>query len=304
MKKSQIKNYIFLFLAATIWGIAFVAQSVAADYIQPFTFNAIRCLLGSLVLIPVTCFFNMPEKKEIPSKGSATVRKFFSKDAIWGGLVCGSFLFAGVTLQQFGIALTTAGKAGFISAFYIVLVPVTGIFLHKKIRPLIWLCILLAITGLYLLCMKEGFSIQIGDLYLLLGALAFAGHILSIDHFVQKVNGVFLSMEQFFVCGILCSICMFFFEQPDLHQIYLAKVPLLYAGILSCGGAYTLQILGQKDMNPAIASLILSLESVISVIAGWLFLKESLSSKEFAGCCLMFLSITLTCIPDKTSEKI
>lgn len=294
MKKSQIRNCILLFLAASIWGIAFVAQSVAADYIQPFTFNSIRCLLGGFVLIPIVLFFHKQDRKKTP---------LFSKDALLGGLVCGICLFSGAMLQQVAIQTTTAGKAGFITAFYIVLVPVAGIFLHKKIRPLIWLCVVLALTGLYLLCMEEGFSIQTGDFYLLLCALSFTAHILFIDYFVEIVNGVFLSMEQFFVCGILCTIFMFIFEKPDLHQIYLARIPLLYAGIMSCGVAYTFQILGQKNMNPAIASLILSLESVVSVVAGWLILKETMSPKEIVGCCLMFLAIALTCLPDKTSHR-
>ena len=303
MKKSQIKNCIFLFLAATIWGVAFVAQSIAADFIKPFTFNAVRCFIGGCVLIPVVFFFSKKEQSKNASNHSKSDQKLFHKDAIIGGIVCGICLFAGATLQQFGIQLSTAGKAGFITAFYIVLVPVTGIFLHKKIRPLVWFCVLLALTGLYLLCIKEGFSIGIGDLYLFLCALAFTAHILLIDHFVQKVNGVVLSMEQFFVCGIFCSVFMFAMEKPNLHQIYLARVPILYAGIMSCGVAYTFQILGQRNMNTTIASLILSLESVVSALAGWLILKEYLSSKELLGCCLMFIAIALTCVPEKTTKK-
>ena len=301
MKKSQIKNCIFLFLAATIWGVAFVAQSVAADYIKPFTFNAIRCLIGGFVLIPIVIFFSGKGKGEGLPDAPDGRNQLFNKDALIGGLVCGLCLFAGAMLQQFGIELSTAGKAGFITAFYIVLVPVAGVFLHQKIRSVVWVCVGLALTGLYLLCIKEGFSVGMGDLYLLLCALAFTGHILFIDYFVQKVNGVLLSMEQFFVCGILCSVFMFLFEKPDLHQIYLARVPILYAGIMSCGVAYTFQIVGQKDMNPAVASLILSLESVISALAGWLILKERLTPKELAGCCLMFVAIALTCVPDKSA---
>ena len=298
MKKSQIKNCIFLFLAATIWGVAFVAQSIAADFIKPFTFNAVRCLIGGCVLIPVVFFFSKKDNQG-SANSSEHNQKLFHKDSIIGGIVCGICLFAGATLQQFGIELSTAGKAGFITAFYIVLVPVTGIFLHKKVRPIVWFCVLLALTGLYLLCIKEGFSIGVGDLYLFLCALAFTAHILFIDHFVQKVNGVILSMEQFFVCGILCSIFMFLMEKPDLHQIYLARVPILYAGVMSCGIAYTFQILGQRNMNTTIASLILSLESVVSALAGWLILRESLTAKELIGCGLMFVAIALTCVPEK-----
>ena len=304
MKKSQIKNCIFLFLAATIWGVAFVAQSIAADYIKPFTFNAVRCLIGGFVLIPVVIVFSKMESATSLKPNTNVTQNLFHKDAIIGGIVCGICLFAGAMLQQYGIERSTAGKAGFITAFYIVLVPVMGIFLHKKIRPLVWCSVFLALIGLYLLCIKEGFSIGMGDLFLFLCALAFTAHILFIDYFVQKVNGVVLSMEQFFVCGILCSIFMFLMEKPDLHQIYLARVPILYAGIMSCGVAYTFQIIGQKNMNTTIASLILSLESVVSALAGWLILQERLTTKELLGCGLMFVAIALTCIPEKNTTSI
>ncbi|MBR1693223.1 MAG: DMT family transporter, partial [Lachnospiraceae bacterium] len=212
-------------------------------------------------------------------------------------------LFAGSMLQQYGIAYTTVGKAGFITAFYIVLVPIVGLFFRKRVRPLIWCSVLLALAGLYLLCINEGFSVNRGDFFLLLGAFAFTGHILSIDHFVQQSNGVLLSMTQFFVCGILCSFFMFLIEKPELQQLLLAKVPLLYAGILSCGVAYTLQVVGQKDMNPTVASLILSLESVVSALSGWVILGQSLSRKELAGCVLMFIAILLTCLPERSQAE-
>lgn len=295
MKKTQVRHSIFLLLAASIWGMAFVAQSVASDYIGPFTFNAIRCLMGGLVLIPVYLTFQK-NKASLRPADTASARGGYRAA---GGIVCGLCLFGGSMLQQYGIAYTSVGKAGFITAFYIVLVPIMGLFFHKKVRLLIWCSVLLALAGLYLLCMKEGFSVNRGDLFLLLGAFAFTGHILSIDYFVTGMDGVLLSMEQFWVCGILCSIFMFLIERPDIPQILSAAIPLLYAGILSCGVAYTLQIIGQKDMNPTVASLILSLESVVSALSGWVILHQSLSAREICGCVLMFASIALTCLPEK-----
>lgn len=297
MKKRQLRNGFLLFLAASIWGMAFVAQSVAADHIGPFTFNAIRCILGGFILIPVSLL--LQKNKTFPVRsGQSSLRH-----TLTGGLVCGLCLFAGSMLQQYGIAFTSVGKAGFITAFYIVLVPITGLFFHKKVRLIVWLSVLLALAGLYLLCMKEGFSVNQGDFCLLLGAFAFTGHILSIDHFVKSIDSVFLSMEQFWVCGILCSVFMLLFEKPALSQIMLAKIPLLYAGILSCGVAYTLQVVGQKDMNEAVASLILALESVVSALSGWIILHQALSAKELTGCALMFFAIALTCLPEKEENQ-
>lgn len=294
MKKTQIQHALILLFAATIWGVAFVAQSVAADYVETFTLNGIRCLMGGIVLIPVFAYFNKKEKAD-----SSASKPLFSKDALIGGLICGLCLFAGTCLQQYGIQYTSVGKAGFITALYIVLVPVTGIFFRKKVGLLTWVSIVLALFGLYLLCIKEDFTITKGDFYILLCAFAFTGHILAIDHFVQKVSGVLLSMLQFFVCGVICTVLMFVFEQPDMSMIWAARIPILYAGVMSCGVAYTLQIVGQKGLNPTVASLILSLESVISALAGWVILGENLTLKEIIGCAIMFAAISLTCVPSR-----
>jgi len=322
MNKKQIRHAVYLFLAASIWGMAFVAQSVAADYIRPFTFNAIRCIIGGIVLIPVAVALrrfgpapgshSQGSLQEVLPPSSVRRRKAMhikeaaagQKNLLPGGLICGLCLFAGSMFQQYGIERTTVGKAGFITAFYIVLVPVTGLFFHKKVRPLIWVSIALALTGLFLLSIKfeEGLSIGTGDLLVLLGAFAFTAHILCIDYFVRKVDGLLLSMTQFFVCGILCGIFMFLIEKPDPGQILLAWIPLLYAGILSCGVAYTLQVIGQKDMNPTVASLILSLESVVSALSGWVILHQNLSAKELVGCAFMFLAVVLTCLPERHCE--
>ena len=293
-----------LLLTAAIWGVAFVAQSVGMDYVGPFTFNAVRSLLGGIVLIPCIVLL---KRINAGSKDTAGVAECESGDPagqrkvlLTGGVACGALLCIASNLQQFGIMYTSVGKSGFITAMYIVLVPVLGIFLKKKAGIKIWCSVAIAVGGLYLLCMTDsGFSIQKGDLLLLLGAVIFSFHILTIDYFSPKVDGVKMSCIQFFTCGILSMVCMFLFEQPQIGAILQAWMPIVYAGVLSCGVAYTLQIVGQKGMNPTVASLILSMESVISVIAGWLILHQKLSGRELLGCVLMFAAIILVQLPER-----
>lgn len=293
-----------LLLTAAIWGVAFVAQSVGMDYVGPFTFNTVRSLIGGIVLIPCIVLL---KRINAGSKDTAGAAECVSGDTsgqrkvlLTGGVACGVLLCIASNLQQFGIMYTSVGKSGFITAMYIVLVPVVGIFLKKKAGVKIWCSVAIAVCGLYLLCMTDnGFSIQKGDLLLLLGALVFSFHILSIDYFSPKVDGVKMSCIQFFTCGILSMVCMFLFEQPQIGAILQAWMPIVYAGVLSCGVAYTLQIVGQKGMNPTVASLILSMESVISVIAGWLILHQKLSGRELLGCVLMFVAIILVQLPER-----
>lgn len=301
MKKQQIRNSILLLLAATIWGVAFVAQSVAMDYIGPFTFNCIRSLLGGAVLLPVIGIFSISKKE----KSEKSEEPFFKRNRtlIIGGLCCGLALCIASNLQQIGIVTTSAGKAGFITAFYIVFVPIVNLFFGKKSSFLIWISVALALVGLYLLCITESLSINQGDLYLLLCAIVFTIHILVIDHFSPLVDGVKMSCIQFFVSGILSAIPMFLFEEPSFTQLKAASVSILYAGIMSCGVAYTLQIVGQKNMNPTIASLILSLESVVSVLAGWVILHQTLSVREIIGCILMFGAIIFAQLPAKPAKS-
>ena len=287
----RVKNGVMLFLTAFIWGTAFVAQSVGMDYLEPFTFNGVRSLIGGIALLP--CIWLLHKLNGESKKEES------GKVLLIGGLACGVLLFAASSLQQIGLKYTTAGKAGFITAFYIVIVPVLGIFLHKKIGWKIWLAGVLALAGLYFLCITESFSIGKGDVLIFLCALIFAVHILVIDYFSPKVDGVKMSCIQFLVCGILSLPFMFTIETPKAAAMTAAWMPLLYAGVLSCGVAYTLQILGQKNVNPAVASLILSLESCFSVLAGWIVLGERLSLRESAGCVLMFAAIILAQLPDK-----
>ena len=292
MKKEQIRGLLLLLLAAIIWGSAFVAQSVGMDYVGPFTFNSVRSLIGGFVLIPCIAFLNRGKQKK---KMNATDKKRL----LIGGICCGIVLTLGSTLQQIGIMYTSVGKAGFITAFYIIIVPILGLFLGKKCGLSIWISVLIALVGLYFLCITESFSIGKGDIYVFIGAIAFSIHILVIDHFTQFNDGVKMSCIQFFVCGIICFVPMILFEHPQVSTILQAWQPILYAGVLSCGVAYTLQIVGQKGMNPTIASLILSLESVTSVIAGFIILHQNLSQREMIGCGLMFVAIVLAQLPEK-----
>ena len=291
--KQQIKSSLILLLTATIWGVAFVAQSVGMEYIGPFTFNAIRCVLGGLVLIPVILV--LKKKKETGAENQEKE----DKKTLWaGGIACGVILCIASNLQQFGIMEASVGKSGFFTALYIVMIPVIGIFIGKRPGIKLWFCVALAVVGMYLLCMKDGsFTIERADIMLLLCALAFSFHILVVDYFSPKVDGVKMSRIQFFVCGVLSAVGMLFTETPDISNIQAAWLPLLYAGLLSCGVGYTLQIVGQKGINPVIASLIMSLESVISALAGWVILGQVLSPKEILGCVLMFVAIIITQIP-------
>lgn len=292
MQKSGLKNIVMLFLAALIWGFAFVAQSAGMNYVGPFTFNAVRCLIGALVLVPVALLYK-PEQ----AKGTR-------KTLLLGGISCGVFLGVATNLQQIGIMTTSVGKAGFLTALYIVLVPIAGLFFKKKCPVTVWFGVVCSFIGLYLLCINGGsFSLAMGDLLLLGCAVVFTGHILVIDYFAPKVNGVWMSCIQFLVAGIISAIPMVLTETPTWETIFAAKLPILYAGVMSCGVAYTLQILGQKNYNPTIAVLILSLESCFSVLGGFLILHETLAARELLGCALMFAAIILAQLPGGTKVE-
>lgn len=306
-QKMPLKNSLCLLLAATIWGIAFVAQSVGMEYVGPFTFNGVRSLIGAAVLVPVIFLLNRSKDTASaaadPSTSTTTSSPYKTRDLWIGGIACGIALFAASNFQQFGIKYTTVGKAGFITACYIVIVPIIGLFLKKKCSPFIWAAVVMALIGLYLLCITDGFSIGLGDVLVLVCAFLFSLHILVIDYFSPKTDGVKLSCIQFLICGILSMIPALILEHPQISSILTAWLPILYAGIMSCGVAYTLQIVGQKNVNPTVASLILSLESCISVLAGWVILGQKLSAKELLGCVIMFAAIILAQLPEKSSAK-
>lgn len=257
----------------------------------------------------IPCIFVLnklnPERKLEYQAMSPENQRAGRKKLLTGGILCGIVFFVASNLQQFGIVYTTVGKAGFITAMYIVIVPILGLFFRRKCSPTVWLGVLLAVGGLYFLCITDGFAIGRGELLVFLCAVGFSVHIMVIDHYTQLVDGVKMSCIQFLVNGVLSGICMFAFENPSMGNLLAAWQPILYAGILSCGVAYTLQIVGQKGMNPTVASLILSLESVISVLAGLVLLKQKMSDREILGCVLMFAAIILAQLPGrKKKEKI
>ena len=300
-KAQQTRRLLLLALTALIWGAAFVAQSVGMEHVGPFTFNGVRSIIGGLVLLPcIPLLDGLAKKNGEPSrapKGPAGRR------ALWqGGLLCGLALTAGSSLQQAGIQYTTVGKAGFLTAMYIVIVPVLGIFWRKKPGPQVWAGVVLAVAGFYLLCRPEQLGIGRGKTLLLLGSLMFSFHILLIDRFSPLVDGVRMSCIQFFVAGGICLAAALLFERPTLAGILASWAPLLYAGVLSCGVGYTLQTVAQKGLDPTIASLVLSLESVFSVLAGWVVLRQALSLRELFGCALIFAAIVLTQLPGKRPD--
>ena len=297
MKVNRIRQNVLPVLAAFIWGTAFVAQSVGADYVEPFTFNAARSVIAFLFLL-ILCLVRRKLQKGIVE---STTKSW--KDLAIGGTCCGVALTVATNLQQKGLETTTSGKAGFITALYIVIVPILSIFLKKKAPRAIWISVILAVFGLYCLCITEDLSITIGDFYVLLCSFCYAVHILTIDHFTQKVDGVHLSCMQFLVCAILSSVGMFVAENPSWGAIFTCIGPILYVGIFSSGVAYTLQILAQKDSNPTIVSLLLSLESVFATLSGALILGDKMSGKEYFGCVLMLLAVILAQLPEKEKKK-
>lgn len=316
MNKNTLKSSLLLLLGAFVWGVAFVAQSVGMDHLNAFAFNSIRNFIGVIALMPVLIWKTYRQKGEVNSVQSLNledsskpkscvsfiqnVRKIFTKDLLVGGIICGTALCIASNFQQLGIQYSTVGKSAFITTLYIVFVPILGLFFKKKVSIQVWIGVFLAMAGLYLLCMKdESFVLGTGDIYLLLCAFFFTIQITAVDYFAPKVDGVALSMMQFLVTAILSGVCMIFTEIPTWSDICGAAIPLLYAGVISCGIGYTLQIIGQKHLSATVASLIMSLESVFATLAGWLILHEVLSTKELIGCGLVFVAVVLTQLPCK-----
>lgn len=291
MKSASLRSSFLLFLAAFIWGVAFVAQSVGMDYMGPFSFNGGRFLLGSMVLMPIVAVRRTKDKKK-------NVERASWKITITGGICCGLALCAAALCQQIGIQYTTVGKAGFITTLYIIIVPIMGIFLKKRVPGKVWIGAVIAAAGMYLLCMSEKLALGKGDTYVFICAILFSVHILVIDYFSPKADGIELSCIQFLTAGVIASIGAFILEQPTISNFVAGIIPLAYAGILSSGVAYTLQVIGQKDLDPTIASLILSLESVVSMLAGWVLLGQALTGRELFGCMLVFAAVILVQLPD------
>lgn len=284
-----------LILVALIWGLAFVAQKVGMDYVGPFSFNMTRSFIGATVLLPV--IFVLDKQRAKMNLPAATWKQ---KDLWVGGILCGIFLCAGSSLQQIALQdSSSVGKVGFITALYILFVPLLGLFLKKRVGLNVWIGVVIAIFGMYLLCVTDSFRVAPSDLLTLLCAFAFSFQILTIDHFSPKVDGVRMSCIQFLVCGVICSVPSFILEAPKLTDMLQGWAPILYAGALSCGVAYTLQIVAQKHAEPTIASLLMSLESVFSVLGGWLILGQVLTTKESIGCMFVFAAVILAQLPEK-----
>ena len=297
-EKKQIAGSLTLALTAFIWGVSFVSQRVGMDYVGPLTFTCLRCALGAAVLVPVVLVTD-----KMKGKAALAEERKNRKTLFIGGTLCGVVFAVGSIFQQYGIKYTSVGKSGFITALYIVIIPVFGLFLKRKIRPLFFVSVALATVGMYLLCINESFSVNKGDLLVFVCAVCFAAHILIIDWYSPKVNCVKMACIQFAVCGILCAAPMFILERPSLSAVAAAYEPLLYSGVLSCGVAYTLQMISQKNVNPVAASLIMSLESVFCALASWVLLGERLSFRETAGCVIIFAGIIIAQLP-KRKKKI
>lgn len=291
----QIRSSILLLITAIIWGVAFVAQDVGMDYWTPFTFNGMRSIIGGVVLLP---FIFIRDKQR-----GEDACKWTNPTLIKGGVLCGIALCTATSFQQFGILYSneSAGKAGFITAFYIVLVPIFGMFLKKKCPLNAWIAALIAVVGLYVLCIPKGvgFKVEFADMLVFVCALVFTVQILVIDHYSPKVDGVKMACIQFFTMGVISLICTAVTQSFSFSTEPSAWIAILYAGVFSSGVAYTLQIVAQKDLNPTIASLIMSLEACVSVIAAWLILGDAMNSRQIIGCVIMFGAIILAQIPTK-----
>ncbi len=296
--KNKTGHSLLLLLTAFIWGMAFVSQSKGMDYMGPLTFNGVRSLIGALSLMVYIGIRRVIQGKKAGRSDWKTV--------LQAGICCGLALTVASTLQQFGIQYTTVGKAGFITTLYIIFVPIAGIFFRRKVAGIVWVGAVMAAVGMYLLCMTERLVLGKGDFLVLLCAVVFTIHILVIDHFSPKTDGVVVSCIQFAVCGVLCTAGAFVWEQPTVEQLQGGAGALAYAGILSCGVAYTLQIIGQKGVNPTVAAVLLSLESVFATVSAWIafrigFLKtdQTMSPRQVAGCILVFGAVILVQLPSK-----
>ena len=300
MKNQKLKGNLLLLLAAFVWGISFIAQSKGVELVSPVAFIGVRTMLGALVLIPIILVVDgNKRKKGISVQG-------WTKDLLVSGTICGVLLFAATILQTAGMIYTSPGKSGFITALYMVIVPFFSLFSGKKPSKVVWLSVIIAVAGLYLMCIDSSLSVNFGDVLTLICAFIFSLHIITIDKFSPKVDGVKLSFLQFFVCGALGLIYIFLFEEPQLKPILGCWLSIGYAGIFSCGVGYTLQIVGQKYTDPTSASILMSLESVFATLAtvilvalGWNLTGGQLSLREILGCILMFGAIILVQLPEK-----
>lgn len=300
----NIKGSIILLIAAFIWGTAFVAQTSASDNVGAFTFTALRSAIGAAFLgvfmLLRKLYFNMSKKE--------ATKHIDIKRSLVGGAICGIVLFFATNLQQLGITVypegvASSGRAGFITATYVVMVAISGIFFGKKLHPVLWAAVAGCVAGMYMLCLSGGFSgVYFGDVLVFLCAICFTAHILVVDRF-SDIDSILLCCLQFTVTGIISAVLMLIFETPDINAILAAWLPIAFTGIMSSGVAYTLQMAGQKHAEPAVASIVMSLESVFSVLAGWVILGETLTTREFLGCVLVFAAVIMAQLPEFFKEK-
>ena len=295
MKRNGMKQNSFAVMAAFIWGTAFVAQSMGAEYMEAFTYNTARSMVGFLALL-ILCIFLRRRQKDPDETARRSSREYW-KTLLLGGFCCGIAMTLGANLQQKGLETVSSGKCGFITALYIIIVPIIGILLKKRISRTVWISVCLAVLGLYFLCIREDLTIQRGDFYVLLCAFCFAAQILVIDYFAQKVDGIELSCVQLFVVMFFSAVGMFALETPTWSNIRMGIGSILYVGIFSSAVAYTLQILAQKDSNPTVISLLMSLESVFATLSGAVLLHERMSGREYLGCALMLVAVILAQLP-------
>ncbi len=306
MNSNTIKNDFLLLLTAIIWGFAFTAQRAGMEFIGPFTFNGIRFLIGSISILPLIIWKTKDNKRKEQLTNQKTSQEQKPKNLIFYGAAGGILLYLGASLQQIGIVYTSAGKAGFITGMYVIIVPILGIFFRHKAGWRRWIGAVLSITGLYFLSVKGNIKINAGDIFVLLSAFFWASHVIAISHFSPKVNALKLAFIQYLFCGVLSLVSAFIFEDVQKNTIILAWLPILYGSLFSVGIAYTIQIFAQKKAHPAHAAIILSLEGVFAVIGGWLILGESLGAKGIAGCAMMlggmFVSQSSIFRKQKTSQ--
>ncbi|WP_031482371.1 DMT family transporter [Maridesulfovibrio frigidus] len=293
MQSKNIKADVLLLITAMIWGAAFVAQRVGMDYVGPFTFNAVRFALGAFALLPLIYRLDSEKKKD------GTYKKLDMNQFFKGSIIAGSALFLGSTLQQWGLVYTTAGNAGFITGMYVVFVPIMGLFFKQKTGLPTWVGVVLAVVGMYLLSVNEGFNIAFGDLLVLISAFFWAGHVIVISLISSRIDPIKFASGQFVVCSIFSFIGVFMVEEVTLSGIYAGAIPILYGGLMSVGVAYTLQVIAQQDAKPAHAAIILSLESVFAAVAGWLLLGETLTIQGLFGCGLMLCGMLVSQIKSK-----
>ena len=294
MRKTKPKGIILLVLTALIWGSSFVAQSIGIESVDAFTFMALRTILGSLILLPVVLFMG------------DGLRSLFEKKTLRAGIILGTVFAVAQNLQQFAFYYSTSGKIAFLTALYMFFVPIIGIFLGKKILPATWVSIFMALAGLFLLCMnpEDMTAINKGDILAISCGFVYAFQIMLIDKFTgENINGIRLSFLEFFTAAVITSIMMFIFEHPTAEGVKAAAPAIMYSGIMSCGIAYTLQVIGQKYASPVVASLIMCFESVFAALTGWLILKETLSPREIAGCAVMFAAIILSQVFESISMQ-